>query len=128
MLVESVARSLTPVAREAVQTEAAVRDVNDNLEAKAQQAPETSDLSSDTGARQNFQRPENDTPPGLLSAASTRLNYDKELKRLFIEIVDEDSGRVLNEVPPRALALQVQRFIEENQRAGQAQPTINKVA
>ena len=128
MLVESVARSVTPVARETVQTDVAVRNVNDNVEAKAQQAPESSDLSSDTGARQNFQRPENGTPPGLLSAASTRLNYDNELKRLFIEIVDEDSGRVLNEVPPRALALQVQRFIEENQRAAEDRPKVDQTA
>ena len=46
--------------------------------------------------------------------SSSRLTYDKELSRTFVEFVDKDSGEVVHSFPPEELVRHMDELIEKN--------------
>lgn len=47
------------------------------------------------------------------TSSLTRLNYDEELSRTFIEVIDRDSGAVVAKFPPEELVRYVQEVLAE---------------
>ncbi|MFQ6017276.1 MAG: flagellar protein FlaG [Kiloniellaceae bacterium] len=48
------------------------------------------------------------------SSSRSRLAYDRDLGRVFIEIVDRDSGEVIDRYPPEELVRHIDSRIEKN--------------
>ncbi len=117
MLVESAASAgNVSVARESVQTDVSARENRQSAADLAQQARDSGALSPETGDDTQQRDPKDakqDRPEPTSAPAGARFNYDKDLKQVFIEIVDRETGRVINEVPPRALAEQVNRMVKQ---------------
>ena len=47
-------------------------------------------------------------------SSRSRLAYDKELARVFVEIVDPDSGEVIDRFPPEELVRHMKNLIEQD--------------
>lgn len=61
-------------------------------------------------------RAEPDTESGLgrESSARSRLTYDEELRRVFLEIVDPNSGEVVRRFPPEQLVRHIDSLINQD--------------
>jgi hypothetical protein len=53
--------------------------------------------------------------PAMAQSSRSRLAYDQELARVFVEIVDPDSGEVVERFPPEELVKHMQSLIEQEQ-------------
>jgi hypothetical protein len=51
--------------------------------------------------------------PAAAQSSRSRLAYDKELARVFVEIVDPDSGEVVDRFPPEELVKHMKSLIEQ---------------
>jgi uncharacterized FlaG/YvyC family protein len=51
-------------------------------------------------------------------SSRSRLAYDKELARVFVEIVDLDSGEVVDRFPPEELVRHMKSLIEQEHLLG----------
>ena len=51
---------------------------------------------------------------GRESLARSRLTYDDELSRVFVEIVDPDSGEVVSRFPPEQIVRHIDNLIDQN--------------
>lgn len=51
----------------------------------------------------------------LQSSSRSRLAYDEDLGRVFVEIVDRDSGEVIDRFPPEELVRHIDGLIEQNE-------------
>lgn len=59
------------------------------------------------------QRPKPEIPDPTADTARSRLTYDKELSRTFIEVVDLDSGEVVERFPPEEIVRHVDALLEQ---------------
>lgn len=58
-----------------------------------------------------------DIPDPTADTARSRLAYDKELSRTFIEVVDLDSGEVVDRFPPEEIVRHVDALLEQAEAA-----------
>ncbi len=58
-------------------------------------------------------RVEPEAEPGRETSARSRLTYDDELSRVFVEIVDPDSGEVVSRFPPEQLVRHINSLIDQ---------------
>lgn len=61
----------------------------------------------------NSSRVESTVGSGPNSSSRSRLTYDDELSRVFVEIVDPGSGEVLSRFPPEQLIRHIDSLIEQ---------------
>jgi len=59
------------------------------------------------------QRPKPDLPDPTADTARSRLAYDKELNRTFIEVVDLKSGEVVDRFPPEEIVRHAEAMLEQ---------------
>ena len=52
--------------------------------------------------------------PVAVQSSRSRLAYDKELARVFVEIVDPESGEVVDRFPPEELVRHMKSLIEQH--------------
>ncbi len=52
------------------------------------------------------------------AASKSRLAYDRELSRVFVEIVDPESGEVVDRFPPEELVKHMNNMIEQDFSSG----------
>lgn len=53
----------------------------------------------------------------------SRLTFDDELSRTFIDVVDENSGEVISRFPPEKIVRHIQKLIEDGKIPGGAGET-----
>ena len=54
-----------------------------------------------------------ESAPVAAQSSRSRLAYDKELARVFVEIVDPESGEVIDRFPPEELVRHMKSLIEQ---------------
>ncbi len=55
-----------------------------------------------------------DTPSAVDISSRSRLAYDRELSRVFVEIVDSESGEVVDRFPPEELVKHMKSVTERD--------------
>lgn len=69
-------------------------------------------------ARLSPEAPASDQPSRISQSSRSRLTYDQELSRVFVEIVDPKSGEVVKRFPPEELVKHIDSLIEANRAKG----------
>jgi len=55
-----------------------------------------------------------DSAPAAAGSSRSRLAYDRELARVFVEIVDQESGEVVDRFPPEELVKHMKSMTEQD--------------
>ncbi len=53
------------------------------------------------------------TPPQTETSSRARLNFDPDKHRVFVEIVDPDTGDVISRFPPEQIANHIDKVLEQ---------------
>ena len=69
---------------------------------------------ADEPAGRESPRAETEVATGRESLARSRLTYDDELSRVFVEVVDPDSGEVVSRFPPEQIVRHIDNLIDQN--------------
>jgi uncharacterized FlaG/YvyC family protein len=92
-----------------------VEFIQTNVPLPAQTPRPRSQAGESARTGHTLSRPAEFSSQAFQSSSAARLVYDKDLGRVFVEIVNRSSGKVVHRFPPKELVRHINTLLEENE-------------